>query len=217
LWRHNLCFLIRYTRRRSQQPGTRGSGAARTCRCRPRCEIFRCQRSRDSLAARQARLRFLPSWGSHLLDEKAGHLASRRNSSERRPASGTDALRKPYFRRRDDSSFTAGASRKTFVDSNRASTCGHRSRVPHGYTDMARTCNRANPHGHERHAADVQPRPQFKFPSACSGFLLRWQITRVPAPSYPLPQPGYPPPLPVTTPEPAPFLLLSPASCSCLF
>ena len=133
------------------------------------------------VAARQARLRFLPSWRSHLLDEKAGHLASRRNSSERRPASGTDALRKPYFRRRDDSSFTAGASRETFVDSIRASTCGHRPRVPHGYTDMAGTCNRANPHGHERHAADVQPRPQFKFPSACSGFLLKRQITRVPA------------------------------------
>ena len=115
------------------------------------------------------------------MDEKSGHLASRRNSSERRPASGTDALRKPYFRRGHDSSFTVGASRKTFVDSIRASTCGHRPRVPHGYTDVARTCNRANLHDHERHAADVQPRPQFKFPSACSGFPLRRQITRVPA------------------------------------
>jgi hypothetical protein len=171
---------------------------------------FRCQRSRDSLAARQARVRFLPSWRSHLLDEKAGHLAARRNSSERRPASGTDGLRKRYFQRRDDSSFTAGAGRKTFVDAIRASTCGHRPRVPHGYTDMVRTCNRANPHGHERHAADVQPRPQFRFPPGCSGFLLRRQITASPpaAPSYPLPQPGYPPPLPVTTPEPATFLLL---------
>jgi hypothetical protein len=85
-----------------------------------------------------------------------------------------------YFRRRDDSRFTAAARRKTFVDSIRASTCGHRPRVPHGYTDMARTCNRANPHGHERHAAEAQPRPRFKFSSACSGFLLRRQITRVP-------------------------------------